>query len=95
VHGARIENAYTLKMINLDDRPHSFRLTAGGMPGLQLIAPAGEISLPPGSVNTLAARLEAPGEIAGGVHHIVLTLAAIDGSGVVVHENTRFIGPTP
>jgi len=95
VHGARIENAYTLKMINLDDRPHRYRLTADGMPGLQLIAPAGEISLPPGSVNTLAARLEAPGEIAGGVHHIVLTLAAIDGSGVVVHENTRFIGPTP
>src|SRR6516162_1893566 len=95
VHGARIENAYTLKMINLDDRPHRYRLTADGMPGLQLIAPAGEISLPPGSVNTLAARLEAPGEIAGGVHHIVLTLAAIDGSGVVVHENTRFIGPAP
>jgi len=29
------------------------------------------------------------------VHRIVLTLAAIDGSGITVHENTRFIGPAP
>ena len=94
-HGGRIENAYTLKMINLDDRPHSYRLTASGLPGLELIAPAGEIPLPPGSVNSVAARLEAPRELAGGVHHIVLTLAATDGSGIAVHENARFIGPTP
>jgi cytochrome c oxidase accessory protein FixG len=94
-HGDRIENAYTLKMINLDDRPHSYRLTASGLRGLELIAPAGEIPLPPGSVNSVAARLEAPRELAGGVHHIVLTLAATDGSGIAVHENARFIGPTP
>jgi len=94
-HGDRIENAYTLKMINLDDRPHSYRLTASGLRGLELIVPAGEIPLPPGSVNSVAARLEAPRELAGGVHHIVLTLAATDGSAIAVHENARFIGPTP
>lgn len=95
VHADRIENAYTLKMINLDDRPHSYRLTVSGMRGLELIAPAGEIALPSGSVNSIAARLEAPRALAGGVHRIVLTLAAVDGSGSAVHENTRFIGPTP
>jgi cytochrome c oxidase accessory protein FixG len=94
-HGDRIENAYTLKMINLDDRPHSYRLSASGLRGLELIAPAGEIRLPPGSVNSVAARLEVPRELAGGVHPIVLTLAASDGSGIAVHENARFIGPTP
>jgi cytochrome c oxidase accessory protein FixG len=95
VHADRIENAYTLKMINLDDRPHRYRVTVSGMRGLELIAPAGEISLPPGSVNSIAARLEAPRELSGGVHRIVLTLAAVDGSGSAVHENARFIGPTP
>jgi cytochrome c oxidase accessory protein FixG len=95
VHGDRIENAYTLKMINLDDRPHSYRLTVSGMPALRLIAPVGEIPLPPGSVNTVAASLEAPRELAGGVHHIILTLAAVDGSGIALHENARFIGPAP
>ncbi|HVN43803.1 MAG TPA: cytochrome c oxidase accessory protein CcoG [Steroidobacteraceae bacterium] len=95
VHGGVIENAYTLKMINLDDRPHRYRLTASGMPGLEIVDPAGEILLPPGSVNSIPARLEAAGERAGGVHHIVLSLAAVDGSRIAVHENTRFIGPTP
>ncbi len=95
VHGDRIENAYTLKMINLDEQPHRYRLSVSGMRGLELIAPAGEIELPAGSVNSIAARLEAPRELSGGVHHIVLTLAAIDGSGSAVHENARFIGPAP
>jgi cytochrome c oxidase accessory protein FixG len=95
VRGDRIENAYTLKMINQDDRAHSYRLTVSGMTGLELSAPAAAIALPPGSVNTIAARLEAPAALAGGVHRITLTLAAVDGSGIAVHENTRFIGPAP
>ena len=95
VHGGVIENAYTLKMINLDDRPHRYRLTVSGMPGLEIVDPAGEVLLPPGSVNSVPARLEASGERAAGVHHIVLSLAAVDGSRIAVHENTRFIGPTP
>jgi cytochrome c oxidase accessory protein FixG len=93
LHGDRIENAYTLKMINLDDRPHRYRLSVSGMRGLELIAPGGEIMLPSGSVNTVAARLEAPRALSAGVHRIVLTLAAVDGSGSAVHENARFIGP--
>ena len=95
MRGGRIENAYTLKMINLDDKAHRYRLSAGGMPGLQLLEPAGEIAVPPGSVNAIPARLEAPADQASGVHRIVMTLAAADGSGVTVHENTRFIGPSP
>jgi len=95
VHGGLIENAYTLKMINLDERPHRYRLTVSGMPGLGIVVPAGDILLPPGSVNSIPARLAAAAEAAGGVHHIVLTLATVDGSGIAVHENTRFIGPSP
>ena len=95
VRGDRIENAYTLKMINLDDQPHRYRVTVSGMRGLELVSPVEEIPLPPGSVNSIAARLEAPRELSGGVHRIVLTLAAVDGSGSAVHENARFIGPKP
>jgi cytochrome c oxidase accessory protein FixG len=95
VRGGRIENAYTLKTINLDDRPHRYRLSAEGMPGLQLMEPSGDIAVAPGSVNTVPARLEAPADQASGVHRIVMTLTAVDGSRVVVHESTRFIGPAP
>lgn len=94
VRGGRIENAYTLKTINLDDRPHRYRLSAEGMPGLQLLEPSGDIAVAPGSVNTIPARLEAPADQASGVHRIVMTLTAVDGSRVAVHESTRFIGPS-
>ncbi|HXW75477.1 MAG TPA: cytochrome c oxidase accessory protein CcoG [Steroidobacteraceae bacterium] len=91
--GDHIENAYTLKVINLDDRPHRYRLAVSGMDELEVLAPAGLIEAAPGSVNTIAARLQAPGAAAGGVHHITLTLAAVDAPGIAVHEKTRFIGP--
>ncbi len=95
VHGERIENAYSLKVINLDDRPHAYRLAVSGMPGLELTAPAEPITVPPGSVSNIPARLEAPAAVAGGVHRIALTLTALDAPGINVHEKSRFIGPSP
>ncbi len=95
VAGERIENAYTLKVINLDDRPHSYRLAASGINQLELMAPAGLITAPPGAVSAIPARLQAPAAAAGGVHPIVLTLTAVDAPRIVVHEKARFIGPAP
>lgn len=93
VRGEQIENAYTLKVINLDDKPHTYRLAVSGMSGLHVVSPDGLIAAPPGSVSTFAARLEAPEELSEGVHHINLTLVATDAPGISVRENTRFIGP--
>jgi len=95
VAGERIENAYTLKVINLDERPHSYRLAASGIVQLTVMAPTGLITAPPGAVSALPARLQAPAGAAAGVHRIVLTLSAVDAPRIVVHENARFIGPTP
>jgi cytochrome c oxidase accessory protein FixG len=93
VRGARIENAYSLKVINLDDKAHAYRLGVSGMPGLELIAPLEPITVASGSVSNIPARLEAPATAAGGVHRIVLTLTALDAPRIEVHEKTRFIGP--
>jgi len=93
VRGERIENAYTLKVINLDDKPHRYRLAVSGMNELEVLAPSGLIEAGPGSVSTIAARLQAPGAVAGGVHPITLTLAAVDAPAIAVHEKARFIGP--
>ena len=94
VHGERIENAYSLKVINLDDKPHTYRLAVSGLPGLELTAPAEPIAVPSGSVSNIPARLEAPATAAGGVHRIVLTLTAVDAPRIAVEEKTRFIGPS-
>jgi cytochrome c oxidase accessory protein FixG len=95
VRGERIENAYSLKVINLDDKAHAYRLAVSGMPGLELTSPVEPIAVPPGSVSTVAARIAAPAADAGGVHKISLTLTALDASGISVHEKSRFIGPSP
>jgi cytochrome c oxidase accessory protein FixG len=93
VPGDRIENTYTLKVINLDEKPHRYRLSVSGMPQLELAAPLGLIEAPPGTVSTVAARLQAPDAIAGGVHRITITLAAVDAPRIAVREKARFIGP--
>ncbi len=95
VRGDWIENAYTLKVINLDNKPHSYHLEVAGMNRLEIAAPAGAIEVAPGSVNAISARLQAPASVAGGIHLITLTLAAADAPRIAVHEKARFIGPQP
>ena len=93
VRDERIENAYTLKVINLDGRPHRYRLEVQGVPQLEIVEPAGPIDASPGSVNTIPARLQAPAAVAGGIHPIALTLTATDAPQIAVREKARFIGP--
>jgi len=95
VRGDRIENVYILKVINLDDRNHDYRLEVSGMDGLEIAAPLGAIEAAPGSVSTIPARLQAPEGSAGGVHHILLSLHSTDQPGIRVREKARFIGPMP
>ena len=95
VHGNRIENAYTLKIINLDTRMHSYRLYASGMEQLDIAAPSAPIAVSAGTVESVSARLQAPRALAGGVHTISLSLAAMDAPQIAVREKARFIGPNP
>ncbi len=93
VHGGAIENIYTLRIINLDSRRHRYQLSAGGLPQLRIADPQGPIEVPPGTVSTVAAALQAPVDGVTGIHQITLTLTALDAPRVQVREQTRFIGP--
>jgi cytochrome c oxidase accessory protein FixG len=93
IHGDRIENTYSLKVINLDDAPHTYRLSADGIASLQVATPTTPIVLAPGSVGTVVTRLEAPAAEARGVRPITFTLTAIDRPKISVAEKARFIGP--
>ena len=95
VHGDHIENAYTLRVINLDDKAHSYRLQAEGMHGLEVVAPVALIEVPAGTVSTISARLQAPSSVADGVHPIMFSLAAADAPRIAAREKSRFIGPHP
>jgi cytochrome c oxidase accessory protein FixG len=93
VRGDWVENAYSIKVINEDDKAHHYRLQAEGIAQLELVAPAGVIDVAPGSVANVPVRLQAPAENAHGVHPITLRITAQDAPGIVRKEKTRFIGP--
>ena len=91
--GDRIENTYTIKVINEDDRPHRYRLETAGLHGLELVEPADPIEVGPGTVGSVPMRLQAPRENASGVHPITLTITALDAPKLTRTERTRFLGP--
>jgi len=93
VRGDRIENSYTLKIINEDNERHAYRLEASGLKDLTLAEPLGVIEVAPGSVSSIPMRLEAPAEVAAGVHPITLRITAADAPNIARTEKTRFIGP--
>jgi cytochrome c oxidase accessory protein FixG len=93
VRGDWIENAYSIKVINEDDKMHRYRLQAQGIDRLELVAPAGLIDVAPGSVANVPVRLQAPAGNAQGVHSITLRITAQDAAGIARTEKTRFIGP--
>jgi cytochrome c oxidase accessory protein FixG len=93
VRGDWVENAYSINIINEDEKAHQYRLEAGGIAQLELVAPAGMIAVASGSVANVPVRLQAPAVNAQGVHPITLRITAQDAPGIVRTEKTRFIGP--
>jgi len=93
VHGDWIENAYTIKVINEDDKGHIYRLQAQGLDRLELSTPVNPIEVGPGTVSNVAVRLQAPAGVAHGVHAITLRISAFDDPRISRIEKTRFIGP--
>jgi cytochrome c oxidase accessory protein FixG len=93
VRGDWVENAYSIKIINEDDKAHQYRLQADGVAQLELVAPAGPIAVAPGSVANVPLRLQAPAMNAQGVHPVTLRITAQDDPRIVRTEKTRFIGP--
>jgi cytochrome c oxidase accessory protein FixG len=93
VHGDRIENIYSLKVINLDNAPHTYSLLVSGMEQLQVATPTDPIHIPAGTVSTVITRLEAPAAAVRGVRQITITVSALDNPAIKVSEQARFIGP--
>ncbi len=94
VHGDRIENAYTLKVINEDEHAHRYRLEVRGLEGLTLVEPSSAVEVASGTVGSVPVRLQAPSEEAHGVHAITLHIVALDEPRIERTERTRFIGPS-
>jgi cytochrome c oxidase accessory protein FixG len=89
----RIENVYTLRVINKDGRAHEMRLQVEGLSGATLDGESDSISVGPGAVVSVPVRLRAPAGAARGSVGIEIVAAALDDSGIEARSEAKFIAP--
>ncbi len=88
-----IENVYTLKVINMDEKPHQYDLTASGIDGLALHG-AENVNVAAGDVLNLVIRLEAdPANIPQVSNQVMFHLEAQDNPALTTDQKARFLGP--
>ena len=90
-----IENVYTLRILNKDDRTHSYILNLEGHPEMTLLIDQPEIVVPAGGVSDLSARLRVdPEKLTTRSTEIEFVLTSRDGE-INASESARFVGPEP
>ena len=89
----RIENVYSLKVMNKDQHDHVYVLEAEGLPGLRLEG-AREIRVAAGDIVSLPVQLSvAPEQLPSTTNDVTFILKDADDSGTEVEAKSRFIGP--
>lgn len=91
----RIENVYTLRVINKDADAHRLKLSVVGLPqGAQLDA-ATDVQVGGGSIISIPVRVRVPaGQVSGSVE-IRMALEPTDGSNISASSKARFLAPLP
>ncbi len=88
-----VENVYTLKVINMDERDHRFRLLASGLESVKLEMDHETFDVPAGQVRELSARLQIdPMVLNKASNEVFFELRALDDDGLSVREAARFLG---
>ena len=88
-----IENAYTLKLMNLDARPHRYRISVAGPVGAQLVG-AEHHTADPGSIRPLALTVAVPaGSAPSGSQEMRFIVEAEDAPRQYAEERSRFLMP--
>ncbi len=90
----RIENVYTVRLLNKDERDHRFSLSASGLPGLQLDAADPQPLVGAGQTLAVAVRLRAPRADAAGSSQVSIRVSAADDPRLSTEAHARFIAPT-
>ena len=89
-----VENVYTLKLINMDEQQHVFRIDISGLKGAQLIAREQEVLVPAGEVLELPVRVRIdPYELKKTSQDVEFRLHALDNPKLDVTQTGRFVGP--
>ncbi len=89
-----VENIYTLKIINMDEQPHTFHLAVDGLEGLVLVNHKGDVQVKSGEVINLPVRVQIdPVNLPRTGNDLRFHLQATDKPELHITETGRFIGP--
>jgi cytochrome c oxidase accessory protein FixG len=93
-----VENVYTLKVINMDERAHLYRLNVSGsesgLDDLQLVMRKPLVEVPAGEVISLPVSVQIdPVQLRRAANQIEFTLTAEDDQSLTGSRNARFLGP--
>lgn len=89
-----IENVYTLRILNMDNNSHTYRITAEGIEGLHIDGEIEHLSIDSGHVREVAVRLEAdPANLKQRSSAVVFRVQAEDDPKLMASEDARFLGP--
>jgi cytochrome c oxidase accessory protein FixG len=92
VAGGKLENVYRLQIMNATEEPRRYRLSAEGLPGLEIASEA-DVAVGPAESRWVAVRLQIPyGSAAPGSHPIHFNIGTIGGD-AHVSEKSVFLVP--
>ena len=88
----RVENVYTLKIVNMDDQAHSYRISAPGTEGLTwTIRP--EPVLEAGQVGRFSFAIQAPADLGRGSVELDIRFESESDPDIAVETTTRMLMP--
>jgi cytochrome c oxidase accessory protein FixG len=89
-----VENVYNVKILNKDDAAHEFRITAAGLPDLEIDYAGPTVLVGPGQVQSVPVRVRVPrGGISGGVD-VLFGIETVDRPDLRAEGKARFLAPT-
>ena len=89
----RIENIYSLRLMNTDERPHTYQLKVSGMDQISLEG-SGLISAPPAAMITSSVSVRVPPSAGqAGANQIFFDIVASDDETIKRHEKASFQMP--
>lgn len=92
----KIENVFTLKIINKDQRAHRYQITVSGIEDLELIVNTSSVTSEPGSVTDVPVSVRAVEDyLLNRSSDIEFHIQAIEDSKLTATEHAKFLGPIP
>lgn len=89
----RIENSYTLKLMNLDETPQRYQIQVSGLPGIEIVGQT-VFTVEPGSIQPVSMTVSVPAEgQVQGIHPMLFSIATTPNPATRIIEKSSFVLP--